>query len=100
MPVPEVVAERRVATPLGQQRVAEVSFARIARFQQGIAFARIAGTDHRVEELQDEGNAGRLTVVLPRDVFGIGVTSPRLGGAGRQSQCWASKSAQCLAASQ
>ncbi len=80
-PVPEVVPERGIAAPLGQQDVAEVFFPGIAGLRQRTILPLIAKTDHVVEELQDERNAARLPRV-PLYILGIGVAVPgRLAGA-------------------
>ena len=96
VPVPEVMAERRVAAPRRQQDVAEVFFAGIAGLDQRVALAAVAQSNHVVEELQRERHPGRLLRV-PSAILGVGVAVP---GAtpGRRSQCSASRSAQCLTA--
>ena len=79
--IPEVIAEGGVASPLRQQRVAQVLIARVARLQQDVPLAGVAGLDHGVEKLQNHDDAGGLRVAVrplsPRNVLGICVAVPR-----------------------
>ena len=97
VPVPEVMAERRIAAPLGQQDVAEIPFSGVAGLEQGVVLGR--GSPSRITSLRNcnVSDIPAVACVSQLAILGVGVTVPG-HRAGRRSQCSASRSAQCLTA--